>query len=130
MNAQNHGLLLQALKLNAYFSGISSIIMFAAGPWVATQLGLPGAMPVYLTAGVLALFALQLFNIVRTGTIRRWEVTGIIAGDLAWVIGTIVLVAIYFESLTGVGLLLVDLVALVVLFFAIQQIRGLRRASC
>ena len=128
MNTQNHSLLLQALRLNAYFSGISSIAMFATGPWIAAQLGLANAMHVYVIAGFLILFSLQLGNIVRTGVIRRWEIAAIIGGDLAWVIGTVVLVAVYFESLTTIGLLLVDLVALAVLFFAIQQIRGLRRA--
>jgi len=128
MNAQNQDLLLRALRLNAFFSGISSLTMLAAGPWIAAQLGLPNTMQVYVIAGFLVLFSLQLGNIVRTRVIRRWEVVGIIGGDLAWVIGTIVLVAIYFDSLTAVGLLLVDLVALTVLFFAIQQIRGLKRA--
>ena len=128
MNTQNHSLLLQALRLNAYYSGISSIVMFATGPWIAAQLGLASVMQVYVIAGFLILFSLQLGNIVRTGVIRRWEVVGIIVGDLAWVIATVVLVAIYFEALTTIGLLLVDLVALAVLFFAIQQIRGLKRA--
>lgn len=128
MNAQNKALLLRALRLNAYFSGISSLTLFAAGPWVAVQLGLGAPLLVYLTAGLLTVFSLQLFNIVRTGAIRRWEIAAIIGGDLAWVIGTVVLVAIHFDSLTTIGLLLVDLVAIAVLFLAIQQIRGMRRA--
>ncbi len=128
MNDRNSELLLHALRLNAWFSGISSIAMVAAAPWIATQLGLPGTLPVYLTAGFLILFSLQLGNIVRTRSIRQWEIVAIISGDLAWVLGSIVLVAAYFESLTTIGLILVDLVALAVLFFAIQQIRGLRRA--
>lgn len=128
MSHQNHQPLLTALRLNAVFSGISSLALFAAGPWIAGQLGLPNALPVYLTAGFLVLFALQLGNIVRTRVLRRWEITGIILGDLAWVVGTVVLVAIYFDALSTLGLVMVDLVALAVLFFAIQQIRGFRRA--
>lgn len=119
-------LLLSALRLNAWFSGISAIFLLLAAPWVATQLGLPSPLNVYVVGGFLVLFSLQLANIVRTGTIRRWEVLAIIAGDLAWVGASLVLVALFYPALTVMGLVLVDVVALAVLFFAIQQIRGLR----
>ncbi len=119
-------LLLRALTLNAAFSAFSALMIFVAGGWVAEQLGLASAVPIYVTGGLLALFALQLWNIVRTRKIRTWEVAGIISGDIAWVIGSVVLVALYYRSLTAAGLLLVDIVALAVLFFAILQIRGLR----
>ncbi|MDX1499851.1 MAG: hypothetical protein R3176_08140 [Woeseiaceae bacterium] len=41
--------------------------------------------------------------------------------------GSAVFVALYYPALTATGLLLVDAVALIVLVFAVQQIRGLRR---
>ncbi len=130
----NNSLLVRALKLNAAFSGISAILLIAAGGWVAVQLGLPSALNVYVVAGFLLLFSLQLWNIVRTRTIRTWEIASIIGGDLAWVIASLVLVALYYRSLTTTGLVLVDIVALAVLIFAIMQIRGLREyrraASC
>lgn len=119
-------LLLSALRLNAWFSGVSALFLLLAAPWVAAQLGLPGTLNVYVVGGFLVLFSLQLANIVRTGSIRRWEVIAIIAGDLAWVGASLVLVVLFYPALTTVGLVLVDLVALAVLFFAIQQIRGLR----
>ncbi len=118
--------LLRALRLNAIFSGISAVLLLVAAPWIAAQLGLPGPLPVYIVGGFLVLFALQLANIVRTGDIHTWEVGGIIAGDLAWVLGTVVLVGLFYSSLTTVGLLMVDIIALAVLTFAILQIRGLR----
>jgi len=121
----NH-LLLRALKLNAVFSGTSALLLLAAAPWVAAQLGLGSATPVYVTAGLLAVFALQLGNIVRTKKIRSLEISAIIIGDLTWVAGSAILVALFYGSLTTVGLVLVDLVAIAVLIFAIQQIRGLR----
>jgi len=118
--------LLSALRLNAIFSGTSAVFLLVAAPWIAAQLGLPGSLPVYIVGGFLMLFALQLANIVRSGNIRTWEVGGIIAGDLAWVLGTVVLVGMFYSSLTTVGLLMVDIIALAVLAFAILQIRGLR----
>ena len=122
----SNSLLLRALRMNAIFSGLSAATLLLAGQWVAAQLGLGNAIPVYAAAGFLALFALQLGNIVRSGEIRRWEITSIIGGDIAWVLGSAVLVALFYRSLTTTGLLLVDVVALVVLYFAVQQIRGLR----
>lgn len=122
----NQPLLVRALRWNALFSCVSAIAMLATAEWLATQLGLGSPVPVYVVAVFLLLFSGQLATIVRTGRIRRWEVSAIIAGDLAWVLGSIVLIALFYRSLTGIGLLLVDVVALAVLFFAVQQIRGLR----
>jgi hypothetical protein len=122
----NNTLLLRALRMNAIFSGISALMLLIAGPWVAAQLGLGSIIPVYVTAGLLSLFALQLWNIVRTQEIRLVEIAGIIVGDLAWVIGSLILVALFYSSLTTTGLLLVDAIAIAVFYFAIQQIRGLR----
>ena len=119
-------LLLRALRLNARFSGSSALLLLLAGPWTAAQLGLSSATPVYATAGLLAVFALQLWNIVRTRKIRTLEIVGIILGDIAWVVGRVILVALFYPSLTTSGLVLVDLVAVAVLYFAVQQIRGLR----
>lgn len=118
--------LLRALRHNALFSAVSALLLFAAAGWIATQLGLGTTLPVYATAVVLVLFALKLANIVRTGVIRSWEIAGIIGGDVAWVVASVVFVAIFFESLTATGLVLVDLVAVAVLVFAIRQYRGLR----
>ncbi len=118
--------LLGALRLNALFSAASAVMMLIGGRWIALQLGLESPVPVYVVAGGLVLFALQLAQIVRSRRIRTWEITGIIGGDLAWVIASFVLVALFYDSLTTIGLVLVDLVAIVVLAFAILQIRGLR----
>lgn len=125
----NHGPLLNALKMNAAFSTLSAITLFAAADWIAIQLGLPNITPVYSIAVVLALFALQLWNIVRTRSIRRWEITAIIVADLGWVAASIVMVAVYYRSLTLTGMLLVDFVAVAVAIFAVMQFRGLRRVD-
>jgi len=119
-------LLLRALRLNAIFSASSALMMLLAGPWVAAQLGLTSVMPVYVTAALLAVFALQLGNIVRTRKIHDLEIVGIIFADIAWVVGSVVLGALFYSSLTAAGLVLVDAAAIVVLYLAIQQIRGLK----
>jgi len=122
----DNGPLLHALRMNAVFSSISAVALLVAGPWIATQLGLSSAIAVHVVGGGLILFALQLWNIVRTREIRRWEIQGIIGGDIAWVVGSVLLVALFYSEITVTGLVLVDIVALAVLVFAVLQIRGLR----
>jgi len=122
----DNNLLLRALALNAVFSGFSAILMFVAGIWLAEQFGLGSPVPVYAIAGFLSIFAIQLANIVRTRVIRIWEIKSIISGDLAWVAASIAIIALYYQSITAAGLMLLDVVAVAVFFFAVLQIRGLK----
>jgi hypothetical protein len=119
-------LLMRGLTLNAVFSAFSAVAMLLAANWLAEQVGLAGPSSVYAVGVFLLVFAAQLGNIVRTGEIRTWEIVAIITGDLLWVAGSIVLGALYFQNFSTVGAVLVDAVALVVLIFAVMQIRGLR----
>ena len=123
----DNNLLLRVLTLNAVFSGFSALLMFIAGGWLAQQFGLNSPIPIYAIAGFLAVFALQLANIVRTKKIRSWEIKAIISGDLAWVAGSVAIIILYYQSITAAGLMLVDIVAVAVLFFAVMQIRGLKQ---
>ena len=119
-------LLMRGLKMNAVFSGLSAVVMLLAANWVAEQVGLPGPANVYAVAIFLLFFAAQLGNIVRTQTIRTWEIVAIIIGDLMWVAGSVVLGILYFQSFSTIGAVLVEVVALAVLIFAVIQMRGLR----
>ena len=118
--------LIRALRMNAVFSSVSALLMFLAGGWLAAELGLADATPVYIVAALLTVFAIQLALIVRFRRIRFPEVAAIIGGDLVWVVASIVLVGVYYESITTTGLMLIDVVAIAVLTFAVLQIRGLR----
>ncbi len=126
MNPQNN-LLLRALKLNALFSGFSALCMLIAGKWLAAQFSLDSATDIYVVAGCLAAFALMLANIVRTKAIRTWEIMSIIIGDIVWVVASVTLVAVFYETITLAAVVLVDLVAIAVLVFAVIQIRGLKQ---
>jgi hypothetical protein len=119
-------LLIRGLAFNAVFSTISAVAMLLAADWVAAQVGLPGPANVYAVTIFLVFFAAQLANIVRTGTIRTWEIVASIAGDLMWVGGSVVLGALYSRPFTITGAVLVDAIAVAILIFAIMQIRGLR----
>jgi len=122
-----NNLLIRALTMNAIFSGFSALFMFVSGTWLAQQFALGSAIPVYTIAGFLVAFAFNLANIVRTRNIRSWEIKSIISGDLAWVVATVAIIILYYHTITPTALILLDVVALAVLFFAIQQIRGLKQ---
>jgi len=111
--------------MNAVFSTFCAVAMLMFANWIAQQLGLPDAVQIYVLAGILALFVVQLANIVRTRNIRTWEVTAIIGADLLWVAGSFLTVVVYYDLFTPAGLVMVDVVAFAVLFFAVQQFRGL-----
>jgi hypothetical protein len=123
----DNNLLLRALTLNAIFSGSSALLMFIGGGWLAAQFVLGSAIPIYVIAGFLAVFALHLTNIVRTKNIRTWEITSIISGDIAWVVTSVAITILYYRTITPTALILVDVVAVAVLFFAVMQIRGLNQ---
>jgi len=123
----DNNLLLRALTLNAMFSGFSALLMIIAGPWLAAQFSLNNVIPVYIVAGFLAVFAIQLGNIVRTKNIRMWEIKSIISGDIAWVVASVAIIILYYQVITPTALILLDIVAVAVLFFAIMQIRGLKQ---
>ncbi len=119
--------LLRVLTLNAVFSGFSALLMAVSGGWLAQQFALESALPIYAIAGFLAAFALQLGNIVRTRNIRSWEIKSIISGDIVWVVASVAGITLYYQSITTTAVILLDVVAAAVLFFAIQQIRGLKK---
>ena len=123
----DNNLLLRALTLNAMFSGFSAVLMFIGGPWLAEQFGLSSVIPVYVVAGFLAVFAIQLGNIVRTKNIRSWEIKSIISGDIAWVVASVAIITLYYQVITPTALILLDIAAVAVLFFAVMQVRGLRQ---
>ena len=121
----DNNLLLRALTLNAMFSGFSAVLMFIAGAWLAEQFGLSSVIPVYVVAGFLAVFAVQLGNIVRTKNIRSWEIKSIISGDIAWVVASVAIITLYYQVITPTAVILLDIAAVAVFFFAVMQVRGL-----
>ena len=122
-----NNLLLRALTMNAIFSGFSALFMFVSGSWLAQQFALGSAIPIYAIAAFLTIFAFNLANIVRTRNIRGWEIKSIISGDIAWVAASVAIIVLYYQMITPTALILLDVVAVAVGFFAIQQIRGLKQ---
>jgi len=119
-------LLRWSLRGNALFSTLSGIAFTAFGSAMARTIGL--AVPMILPAIGLGLlgFAAYLLFVASRDEISLSRTWSIIAGDLAWVVGTIPVVAAGLLNQTGV--IAAIAIAEVVLGFAALQYLGLRRA--
>lgn len=129
MNAtsDNATLLRRALRGNAAFSTASGLAFVAASGPIAATIGLE--QPIVLIAIGLGLlvFAAGLIRNAARANVNRIEARLAVAGDLAWVLGSGVVIAL--GILTRTGNWAAAIVADVVLLFAILQLVGLRRLA-
>ncbi|MDX1578748.1 MAG: hypothetical protein R3266_09685 [Gemmatimonadota bacterium] len=117
----------RALVANAWFSGASGLaLLFGAGP-VAAWMGVSSAALLRGLGLALALFAAGLAWIARSEPLPRSLAVGATLSDVAWVVGSAVLVLGFPEVLTEAGRWTVVLVAVVVAALGGAQAAGLRR---
>lgn len=127
--ANEANLLRGALRSNAIFSAVSGIVMvLGAGP-MTTFLGIAEAGPLRLIGAGLFIWAAFAVYVAAQRPPSRGLVWLIIGGDLLWVVGSVLLIALDPLALTTGGKWLVALLADIVLLFAIVQFVGLRRLS-
>ncbi len=119
-------ILRRVLQANAAFSLASGLaLVLAAGPLA----GFSGIEPIVLRAVGIGLlpWAAFVFHTSRRAALRRREVLVVIAGDLAWVAGTIILALAAFSAFTVAGLITLLVLGAIVADLAAAQIIGLRR---
>lgn len=120
------GLLRHALHANAAFSLLSGLALLAGAGPLADLLGIHPSITMSAGAGLIV-FALSVRSISLLPTIPdAWPVM-VIAGDAAWVAGSITVIALPGLGITTAGTLLIAIVAVVVGGFAIVQALALRR---
>ena len=120
-------LLRRALRGNGIFSTISGIGFLIAAKPIANLIGIDYPA---IIAGIgisLLLFAGALFYNAARKEVSRMEATLAVAGDLAWVAGSGVVIAL--GILTPSGNWGVAMIADIVLLFAIFQFVGIRRLT-
>lgn len=120
-------LLRYALRANASFSIVSGLVFLVAAPPLAAWMGVPS--PVYLVVigiGVL-LFAVDLLTNAARTELHLPRTLVVIIMDIAWVVGSAVLLWGIDVGLTDGGRWLVLGIADVVACFAIAQTIGYRR---
>ena len=123
------------LKLDALTSAASGLLLLVAGGPIA-ELASPAselfgfALPTVCRAVGLFLLAFAALTLVaaRGVPIRRGLVWEVFALNVAWVIGSAILVELAWDGLTLLGRLAIIAVALVVAVFALLQGVGLKRA--
>lgn len=130
MKANNDDLLLRrALRANAAFSTMSGLTLvvgsYLIGPWIGVE---PSWIVLLVGLGLLP-FAYSLFANAKREVVNLGEVKSAIAGDIAWVIGSITVVVVDPTGLTTAGIVTILLIAAVVADFALLQWMGLRRVS-
>jgi len=118
----------RALLANAVFSAVCGSLMVFAEPAVLSWLGLE-AFSIRPVGLFLLIFSVYLTWMSQHDRVPKSLVTGVIAGDWAWVLGSIMLLMLKAGLFSWLGILLVTDVAVMVAVFAILQGLGLRQAS-
>jgi len=116
-----------ALRANGVFSIISGVAFLVAGRPLASWMGLGEALILQGVGVSLLVFAGGLFFNAARSSVNRTEAWTAVALDVAWVLGSFVLIA--FQVLTTAGNWAVAVVADLVLVFAILQGIGLRLSA-
>ncbi len=117
----------RVLQANMIFSGLSGLLLaVGAGP-LSRWLGIPAAwILVVIGVGLLG-FAWQLFQTARQSPIDLRQANVILFMDIAWVIGSALLLFPGWVAFTAAGWWAVLLVADAVAAFAILEYVGIRR---
>ena len=119
----------RVLRLNAGFSAVTGAVGLAAGGWAGRELGIGDewtARVRLVGAGLIGFAAVLL--VVAAAPLHRMApaALAVVAGDLGWVVATVVLVAA--GAFSPSGAIIASVLGVIVLDFAIVQFRARRRA--
>ena len=117
-----------ALYANTAFCFLSGVILSAGARPLAEFSGLD-RLPLRVVGLGLVLWSAVLFRFAGRQPLRRSEVVIAVAGDVAWVLGTVIVALVASSSFTGAGLVSFIVLGVVVGYFAAAQWIGLRRAA-
>jgi len=119
-------LLRLALRANAAFSTVSGLVLAVTAPLLGPWLGIPPLGLAVVGLGLLPFAWLLFRNAVRT-PIHEPEARLAVGADIAWVMGSVALVAFDPLGLALAGRVAVIVIALCVADFALLQALGLGR---
>ena len=113
------------LRANAAFCVGSGIVLAVfAGP-LETISGIDSIVLRVVGVGLVP-WGIMIAWFAARRPIRPVEAAVVIAGDIAWVLGTVVVVTVASTAFTTAGLLIAVLLGAVVAAFAVLQLRALR----
>lgn len=119
-------ILTTTLIANAASSAVTGVLLVAGAAPLSGWLGIPAWLSVVIGLGLLA-FAVSVVLVARDpqpGGVRQ-----VIAADVAWVIGAVVVIVGFPGSMSTAGLWALGIVTVAVADFAILQTVGLRRTK-
>lgn len=119
-------LIRKALYANVIFTAICSLVAIVGASTIGEAFGVEAPIMVLVGAALLTWAALVAIFARRQET-RRTEAWVVIAGDELWVIGVIVLLALFPDALTDTGKLWLAILTLVVATLASIQLLGLKQ---
>jgi hypothetical protein len=115
----------KALLGNAFFSTLSGLTILFAQGWVLQILGLSSSVNLLIRGVGLIVFAVTLVINARKQQVKKSDAWIAVLMDLAWVVGSYVL--IFLAPFSPKGKWVVGIVAELVLLFAMLQFVGIRR---
>ncbi len=124
-SANESALLRRSLTGNAVFSVLSSLALVAYWKPLAVLIGLERAGLLPVIGVSLLVYAAGLFRNAFRERVNASEAWTAVAMDLAWVVGSALVIAL--GPLSRTGNWVVAVVADVVLLFAVLQVAGIRR---
>lgn len=127
MSTNNSNLLRNALYGNSIFCTLSGLdFVFFSKP-ISSFLGLSTSWAILVLGIILVLYGIEVFMFARKEKISEDFAKFVIGADIAWVIGSAILIFSNLVSFTVAGKWAIAIVADIVLVFAIVQYMGLRR---
>ena len=117
------------LKLNAAFTTAGAVGMLSSRAVLPGLFGLAGPMLLDVVAAGLLAYAALLIVAARRHPVRRETLVVFTVADLAWVLGSGLVLVLFWEQMAVIARLLVLVVALIVEVFAALQFRASRRVE-
>ena len=114
-----------SLKVNAFFSGISGIILIILNQKIAKIFGTENNTIFWIIGLALVYFTITI--IVEIVKQRSLAILWIIIQDFIWVIGSIFLLVTNIFPITPTGLIIIGIVALIVLYMGLKQTQALAK---
>ncbi len=115
------------LLINALSSGATGIVLVLSGGFIANVFGLSEPLAFQGVGIFLIAFGILVLVEGRQKETRAGRVQLIIALDLLWVAGSLIIIVLQLVALSSLGYLLIAVVGLWVALMAWLQLKGLKK---
>ena len=129
MSTNDSSLLRKALFGNSAFSFISGLAFVLFSKAISAFLGISASWVILVLGAGLLLYGWQIYIAAKTEPVKTGFAQFAVYADLAWVLGSVVLIFTNLVSFTTPGKWGIAIIADIVLVFAILQFVGLRRLA-